>query len=70
MSLEAWGDDGNPPEHGRDTAIYQELQQVRYKLESWFAKNKGDMPNDDATEKAQRAIDLLHEVSDELDTPL
>ena len=70
MSLEVFGDDGNPPEHGRDTAVYQELQVVRNKLDSWLARNKSDLPNEELADKAQQAVDLLHEISDELDAPL
>lgn len=32
MSREAWGDEGNVPENGRDTATYQELLSIRAKF--------------------------------------
>ena len=70
MSLEVFGDDGNPAEHGRDTAIYRELQPVRAAFRKWFTANRSDMFNDEMHGKAAQIEALLDEISDELNGPL
>lgn len=62
-------DDGNPAEHGRDTAIFQELQPIRAAFRKWFTANRADFLNDEMY-KATRIEALLDEISDELNTPL
>jgi len=66
MSLGAWGDEGNVPANGKDTAIYQELCDLRVKVQKWQASNKNDFANDEQIAKADRIIELMDELSDEL----
>lgn len=66
MSLEAWGDEGNVPANGRDTAIYQELVDLRAKVQKWQQSNKDDFANDEQIAKADRIIGLMDELADEL----
>ena len=64
MSLEAWGDEGNVPANGRETAIY--LCALRVKVQKWQASNKNDFGNDEQIAKADRIIELMDELADEL----
>lgn len=66
MSLEAWGDEGNVPENGRDTAIYQELCALRVKVQKWQQSNKNDFANDEQIAKADLIIELMDELSERL----
>lgn len=67
MSLEAWGDEGNVPENGKDTAIWQELLALRVKVAAWQKSNKNDFANDEQTAKADRIIKQMDELLDELE---
>lgn len=66
MSLGVWGDEGNVPENGKDTAIYQELAALRVKFAKWQSDNKNDFANDEQTAKADRIVELMDELSDDL----
>jgi hypothetical protein len=66
MSLGAWGDEGNVPESGKGTAIYQELIDLRLKMSNWQRSNKNDFANDEQIAKADRILELMDELSDEL----
>lgn len=66
MSLGVWGDEGDVPANGKDTAIYQELCDLRVKIQKWQASNKSDFANDDQIAKSDRIIELMDELSDEL----
>lgn len=70
MSLGAWGDEGNVPENGKDTAIYQELLDLRVKVAKWQKSNMSDFGNDDQIEKSDRIIEKMDELLDELGGPL
>jgi hypothetical protein len=65
-----YGGDDNPPEHGRDTAIYQELIVVQTKYEKWLNDNWKDLFNDEMVAKANLIKYMLEELSDELKQPL
>lgn len=69
MSLEVYGDDGNPVEHGRDTQVYQQLQHVRGYLRDWLNTNRSDL-EEEQVRKANKVAELLEEISDELNVPL
>lgn len=66
MSLGAWGDEGDMPANGRDTAVYQELVDLRVRAIKWRESNKNDFANDEQTAKAQAIIDAMDELSEEL----
>ena len=66
MSREAWGDEGNLAENGRDTAIYQELCELRERVHKWRKSNANDFANDEQSAKADRIIGLMDELSDDL----
>ena len=38
MSLEVFGDEGNVPANGEDTAVYQELASIYDKYAKWLIK--------------------------------
>jgi len=69
MSREAWGDEGNVPEHGRDTAAYQELCEIRDRLHKWTCDFKSEL-NDDEAEKSSAALELIDDTIELLDVPL
>jgi hypothetical protein len=66
MSLGVWGDEGDVPANGTDTAIYQELFALRVKVAAWQLSNKSDFANDEQTAKADRIIELMDELCEEL----
>lgn len=66
MSLGAWGDEGNVPENGKDTAVYQELLSLRVKVADWQRANTNDFANDEQTAKAERIVDLMDELLEDL----
>lgn len=66
MSREAWGDEGNIPANGHDTAVYQELRELENRVRKWRASNKNDFANDDQSAKADKIIDLMDELAAEL----
>jgi hypothetical protein len=66
MSLEAWGDEGNVSESGKDTAIYQELLDLRVRLAKWQKSNLNDFANAAQIEKSDRIIEKVDELIDDL----
>ena len=64
-----YGGDDDPPEHGRDTVVFQDLQPIRRKYAEWLAANRMELFNDDMVNKAELVQRLLDEISDELNTP-
>ena len=66
MSAEAWGDEGNIPVNGEDTAIFQELLTVRTHFINWKMRNASDMPNDLFVTKVDLICDQVDEMLDEL----
>ena len=69
MSLEAWGDEGNVPQHGRDTAAFQELSTIRDRLHKWTCDFKSEL-NPDEQEKVAEALESIDETLELLDVPL
>ena len=69
MSLEAWGDEGDVPHHGRDTAAYQELSALRDRLHKWTCDFKSEL-NPDESAKAGEALECIDEVIVMLDVKL
>lgn len=69
MSREAWGDEGNVPEHGRDTAAYQELSAIRGRLHKWTCDFKSEL-NPDEQEKSGMALEHIDDTLTLLDVPL
>lgn len=66
MSLGAWGDEGNVPENGKDTAIYQELLALRVKVAAWQKSNTNDFANDEQSAKADQIIEQMDSLLDDL----
>lgn len=69
MSLEAWGDEGDVPQHGRDTAAFQELSAIRNRLHKWTCDFFKEI-NDDEQEKATEALERIDDVIELLDVKL
>lgn len=69
MSLEAWGDEGDVPQHGRDTAAFQELSVLRTRLHKWTCDFKSEL-NPDEFEKAAEALERIDDVIEMLDVKL
>ena len=69
MSLEAWGDEGNVPQHGRDTAAFQELSAIRDRLHKWTCDFKGELEPGEF-EKAAEALERIDITLELLDVPL
>jgi hypothetical protein len=69
MSLEAWGDEGDVPTHGRETAAYQELSVIRDRLHKWTCDFKSEL-NPDEFEKAGEAVERIDETLELLDVKL
>lgn len=70
MSLEAWGDEGNVPQHGRDTAAFQELSVIRDRLHKWTCDYFRSELNPDEREKATEALEAIDATLELLDVPL
>ena len=48
MSREAWGDEGNVPQHAEDTAAVEEWRsKVAMALARWVLNNSDQMPNEE-----------------------
>lgn len=69
MSLEAWGDEGDVPQHGRETAAYQELSKLRDRLHKWTCDFKTEL-NPDEMEKAAEALEHIDATLEMLNVPL
>lgn len=69
MSLEAWGDEGDVPQHGRDTAAFQELSALRNRLHKWTCDFKSELNPDEAA-KSGEALECIDEVIELLDVKL
>lgn len=69
MSLEAWGDEGLVPQHGRETAAFQELSAIRDRLHKWTCDFFAEL-NDDEKEKATEALERIDDLIEMLDVPL
>lgn len=63
------GGDDDGPEHGRDTAIFQELLPVMESYRKWLARNKSDLCNDEQEAMAAKITDLFDELHDSLNVP-
>jgi hypothetical protein len=66
MSLEAWGDEGNVSESGKDAAIYLELLDLRVRLAKWQKSNMNDFANDAQIERSDRIIEKVDALLDQL----
>jgi hypothetical protein len=60
----------DPPSHGRDTAIYQELVPINQKYSQWLERNANEFWNDEMFSKAQKIRDMLDDLADEFNQPL
>jgi len=69
MSLEAWGDEGNIPSHGRDTDAFRELNEIRDRLHKWARDFKSELGPDEV-DKSGEALERIDEVLEILDVPL
>ena len=58
------------PEHGRDTAIYQELLPVAAAFDKWLAANQNEFWCPEDKEKADTIERLFDELKESLNTPL
>ncbi len=69
MSLGAWGDEGDVPTHGRETAAFQELVTIRNRAHKWtcdFFKEINDAEQITMT----AALELIDETIEQLDVKL
>jgi hypothetical protein len=66
MSIEAWGDEGNVSDNGKDAAIYLELLELRVRLARWQKLNMHDFANDDQIEASDRIIEKVDTLLDQL----
>jgi hypothetical protein len=69
MSLEAWGDEGLVPSHGRDTAAFQELSAIRDRLHKWTCDFKSEL-NPDEFNLCAEALEHIDETLEFLDVRL
>ena len=69
MSLEAWGDEGNVPSHGRETAAFQELSAIRDRLHKWTCDFKSEL-NPDEQDKSAEALERIDDTLELLDVKL
>lgn len=69
MSLEAWGDEGDVPQHGREMAAFQELSTIRDRLHKWTCDFFREL-NDDEKAAAAEALERIDDVLEKLDVPL
>lgn len=66
MSLEAFGDEGNVPANGKDTAIYQELAVIYGSFSEWWIKNKRYFSGPNDEQLALQIDRLMSKLCDEL----
>lgn len=66
MSLEAWGDEGDVPERGTDTAIFQELYAVYEKYGKWLKKFGKDFAGPEEEKLAGEIDQKLCKLCDDL----
>lgn len=64
-----YGGDDSPPEHGRDTQVYQELLTVRQKYFEWFHRNKKDLHGEEL-HNAEWICTRLDQIEEGLNQPL
>lgn len=60
----------DPPSHGRDTAIYQELVRIKVEVFDWLMRNADEFYNDEMKAKAKVIWEMLDDLTDELNVPL
>lgn len=65
-----YSEDGDAASHGSETAIYQELVDLRKKFDKWKVSNRRDFPNDEFTNKVIQIEAIIEEMEDELDQSL
>lgn len=65
-----YSDGGDCANHGRETVIYQELQDVRLRFSKWLNDNRKDMPSVEDEEVADKIDGLLDALSFNLNQPL
>lgn len=66
MSLSVWGDEGDVPVNGRDTAIYQELAPIYDKFAKWLVKYQKDFSGPEDEELAGKIDQMLCKLCDDL----
>ena len=64
MSLEAWGDEGDVPTNGKDTAIYQELAPIYSAYCKWLIKYGKEFAGPDEEKLAGEVDQKLCQLSD------
>lgn len=65
-------DEGDVCNHGCESAIFQDLEQIREKYGKWLAENLRyhQFYNDEMIARAQAIDSYLSDLADELNTPL
>lgn len=69
MSREAWGDEGDVPQHGCETAAFQELSKIRDRLHKWTCDFKSEL-NPDERGRIGEALESVDATLELLDVPL
>lgn len=64
-----YSEDGDAPEHGRDTAIYQDLVKIREKYQKWFREFIMEFPNADFDNCAKILMSQFMEMEQQLNRP-
>lgn len=70
MSLEVFGDEGDVPHRGEETAMYQELLAVRERWSRWLYSFRKELPGPDHETQAEIVSDALDEMIESLSGPL
>ena len=67
---EIFSDEGDVPERGEDTAMYQEWQEIRTRLDKWRTAFKNEMINEDFEARVIAIDDAMSVVSVMMEGPL
>ena len=67
MSLEAFGDEGNAPANGKDTAIYQDFGPIYDKFADWRIKYKKDFSGPEEVKLASDIYEAMGQLCERLE---
>jgi hypothetical protein len=67
-----YSEDGDAAEHGRETAIYQDLLSIRSRFQMWLVENRDrhEFFNDEDQKTAETILEAMESLEDKMNVPL
>lgn len=65
-----YSDDGDAPEHGRDTEVYQALGKLIEAFDRWLKGHRHELYNDEMQAEADQIRERIDRLHNQLDEPL